>query len=287
MRRSLANQSALLLVVTAALSQLGFLFLGFGPGEPFIVVASIAALVVFGLPHGAFDINIIKIVFGRGWLLAAAAYIGLAGLGAGLYQLSAELFFLAFLALSVLHFGDSDWPGEATAVKLLWGAAVITLPSLFYPPLVADLFSTLAGAPLASSATSVLKLACIPLLLTLLLAARKTNTILVAAAALSFLYYLAGPILGFALYMSLFHARTHLNHWEKLLASGSDTSLASVLAISTGLVICVFVIMNVESLGITASVTRISFVALACLTVPHMILVYFAGKSSTLNSSEK
>jgi Brp/Blh family beta-carotene 15,15'-monooxygenase len=102
------------------------------------------ALILAGIPHGAADHLIFRLLAGQQTLKRNerwfyAAYLGVALLYAALWWVLPWAAFIAFLLISAFHFGESNWsrislasPVVRTSTALLWGAAVIGVPVLRY-----------------------------------------------------------------------------------------------------------------------------------------------------------
>ena len=122
---------------------------------------ALVAVMVIGLPHGAFDGAIAFCLgFGRsrgkmtGFLIM---YLLLAGLSALIWSVSPVFALAAFLGLTVVHFGSGDiqhlrpfwtgWGGRALKACqiLVHGGVVTILLTVFHEQEVARLFTVLAG----------------------------------------------------------------------------------------------------------------------------------------------
>ena len=113
-----------------------------------IDLAALALIVLLGVPHGALDPmlairagvpkRIGAIAFFHVIYISIAASFWLFWIGFGPFAL------IAFLALSIWHFGGDALPGDAPALhRLAYGSWVLVLPMAFSPDQVSHLFGLL------------------------------------------------------------------------------------------------------------------------------------------------
>ena len=114
---------------------------------------ALGAVVFIGLPHGAMD-GALAVHFG--WMgrpgKAAAfllTYVGLAALVVAAWAVAPVLSFIAFLAISIYHFGRGDASanpfGQITVESIARGGVVIGGISQVHRSEVNDVFQTLVG----------------------------------------------------------------------------------------------------------------------------------------------
>jgi len=253
-------------------------------GALLIIVAILVAVV--GLPHGALDplvarkAGLWKNPAGLAGFIAA--YLLLAGI-AGLLWIWAPKFSLAaFLAYSAWHFsGDwRDWLPRGW--RLCAGATVICAPSIFYPDLVAGYFSVLTGED-ATALVRVLQWLAIPALAgTIISAARCIRTRPKVAAELAVLAVSAlalPPLIFFLLYFCSLHSPRHLIDTVQGMNRTTATATASGLTLVTVGLGALFFFLS-PSTQIDQRLLQITFIGLAVLTVPHMILIeHYAARA--------
>ena len=261
---------------------------------------ALVAVMVIGLPHGAFDGAIAFCLgFGRsrskmtGFLIM---YLLLAGLSALIWSVSPVFALAAFLGLTVVHFGSGDiqhlrplWSGlggrvlNACQIFVHGGVVTILLP-VFHAQEVARLFTVLAG-PNAVLLMDGLR----PALIIWLMAAavyglagltgRRYGLAALELAGLAGAVWLLPPLAGFALYFCVVHSRRHFTSiWTAMHMYVSRRAIVVSGAVLTGL-------SWAMGAGLYASQTlsggfsadeafiRTVFILLAALTVPHMLLV--------------
>ena len=261
---------------------------------------ALAAVMLIGLPHGAFDGAIAFCLgFGRstgkiiGFLIM---YLLLAGLSALIWSVSPVFALAAFLILTIVHFGSGDiehlfQPGPPLAQRglkacqiLVHGGIVIILLPVFHTAEVSRLFIILAG-PNAVLILNALK----PALMIWLAAAciyagaglvsRQYGAAAVELTGLGVLVWLLPPLTGFAVYFCVVHSRRHFNSiWTAMqlyisrrfiLISGCVLTTAS-WAMGAGLYFSQTASGNFLP---DEAFVRTVFILLAALTVPHMLLV--------------
>ena len=261
---------------------------------------ALVAVMVIGLPHGAFDGAIAFCLgFGRsrgrmtGFLIM---YLLLAGLSGLIWSVSPVFALAAFLGLTVVHFGSGDiqhlplvWEGlrgrvlNACQIFVHGGLVPIPLP-VFHEQEVARLFTVLAG-PNAVLLMDGLR----PALIIWLLAAsvyglagltgRRYGPAALELAGLAAAVWILPPLAGFALYFCVVHSRRHFaSIWTAMHMYVSRRAIIVSGAVLTAL-------SWAMGAGLYASQTlsgdfsadeafiRTVFILLAALTVPHMLLV--------------
>ena len=256
---------------------------------------ALAAILLAGVPHGGFDGAVARRAGWSqrplDWLVFHAGYVVLAMLVTAIwwYQPTASL--AVFLAISAIHFGSSDVravapPWQAACALPLaahCGLVCIGIPGL-QPHLVEPLFAILVGAE-----ASVWLLETISLLLPAWLLAvvayaayavfearwRAPASVLIALVAAA---YWLPPLVSFALYFCLVHSPSHsLRIWRSLLPEHRRRCVIEAVCYTlaawiTGLSLLLWY-QNNHSFDLDSALLQLTFIGLAALTVPHMILV--------------
>ncbi len=245
-------------------------------GADWQIVALAVAILLFGLPHGAFDIVLLG-TLPRHLLMLAAAYLALTGMVVAVWWAAPALFLAVFLAFSALHFGDSDWPDGTALEKVAWGVSVIALPVALQPEEARSLFSYLAPWNAAAwITTGVVGLGALSVPVIALLGSRRIMQ-LGALAALAFLAWRASALLAFTAYFCALHARLHLQHWMTKLGvrvGWKTLALSGLVMVCVGLTL----VLWPPAVSYDAAVITVVFVALASLTVPHMVTIHLARR---------
>ncbi|NMM11081.1 MAG: beta-carotene 15,15'-dioxygenase, Brp/Blh family [Polaromonas sp.] len=250
------------------------------PRHELVLVALL--VVLLGVPHGALDpifAQSLQRIQGRArWIGFVVLYLLLAALAVALWWLMPTLFLIGFLLLSVLHFSGDPAPGAGFAARLLYGIAVIALPAALHATELFRLFSMLVGSPAALHVTAGLQLIAWPSVLALALLvlrdARRDRLAALEMAAVGLLALMATPLLGFAVFFCGMHSARHILRTQKY-ASVTPQRLFLV-AVTPMLAVLAMAGAGWALLPDSPPDERLLqfvFVALAALTVPHMLLV--------------
>jgi len=255
------------------------------------------AILLLGVPHGAFD----AVVAARAAtgprtraraLFFLLSYSALAAAMVVLWLLSPPAGLLVFLGLSWLHFGRGDrlaatggW--QERLEVFVRGGLPLLLPIAFHRDETQILFVWLTALP-ESAVQQGLDLA-LPVLLTLwglgglTLAALEWQSVATTGdwrwAQIEFLslvltFYLLPPLLGFAVYFCIWHSARHLIALDVLLIDPNSPRIRllkrglPILAATLALMAAGYWILAGQRFEPRALV-QVLFVSLAALTVPH------------------
>lgn len=248
------------------------------------------ALLLLGMPHGAFDALIARRLFGiasfRAWALFSLCYVSLAAVVVVCWAVAPTAFLAAFLTASAWHFGGDPGTGASRPSRFLYGGAVIVLPALRYGAELQHLLSLMAGPTSAAVVAPVLHQLAAPwLAATILLAVAQAKTSRVAAcewAALAALAVGSPPLATFSVYFCLMHSPRHI---LKTMTGLPATELRQALALALWPTLAVLVAAGLlgrltRDMPAEAGVMQIVFVGLAALTLPHMLLLERARRTS-------
>jgi len=258
---------------------------------------AIAAILLFGVPHGGLDGAIARRVgWPSGyfhWILFHAAYLILAAAVALLWWLYPLANLIFFLTISAFHFGSSDIRAiDAPTTPRAWlplaahgGLVAIAIPAL-QSAAVQPLFGVLIGADNARWLLAQIDYLLLPWAACVLLYALysfyqpRWRLSVVNLVLLIGLAYALPPLVSFALYFCLWHSRTHMVRiWrsiamEERARSARETIIYSALAYAAG---ALYLVVQSNSAAIDSELTpallQLTFIGLAALTVPHMLLV--------------
>ena len=274
-------------------------------------IICLASIVIFGVPHGAFDYAFMKdAVKGRNVPLSIVitAYVLLVLLSLILWFLAPTFSIIIFLSISTYHFGAADPLSFGVESKNLKSLAIFSiimqggLTTTFLPLLhwttfsqyLTDLqsnseilFSWLALSSLlwAISALVVFK--------NLFLTNQKGK--LAVTLLICLLVWIMKPLLFFALFFCCSHAWSHYKKSMRHLSSGvllpsasffTTTILAWVLIIIVGIGFFPISGDELEFMS-NPNLLRGVFASLFALTVPHILVVDFMvpsrGRSEVLD----
>ena len=244
-----------------------------------IDLAALALIVLLGVPHGALDPmlairagvpkRIGAIAFFHVIYISIAASFWLFWIGFGPFAL------IAFLALSIWHFGGDALPGDAPAMhRLAYGSWVLILPMAFSPDQVSHLFELLINEPIVLPKTALWVALGLLSFFGIFFTGgiRRMEWFVLAALA-----WLLSPLWYFVIFFCLLHSPRHLIREFRKLSSIERWIGAGVM-----------VVMMLATLGLGQAATelfagfdpataegafRLVFIGIAALTLPHMILV--------------
>ena len=190
---------------------------------PPVDLAALAAVTLIGLPHGALDGAIaMHLGFGRKPLIFMRfllLYIGMAGLVIGAWMLAPTVSLLAFLIISMLHFGAGDARhgiGWLRSVEIVaHGGLVIVGISQLHQPEVDVIFGYLTGADTAFiwQALDILTVVVgitVAICIGQGLWHRRWRSTALELVALGVLFAMTPPLVGFAVYFCLVHSENHV-----------------------------------------------------------------------------
>ena len=243
---------------------------------------AVLLIVSLGIPHGALDPIFAKelpqVKSRASWAGFVMCYLLLASLVVCLWWISPALFLMGFLAISVLHFSGDPAPGATFWLRLLYGGAVITLPFLWHADEGGRLFSLLVGRDAALPVAAGLHLIAGPWLAGLALVTvcngRRDWLLALEVSAVSSLALAATPLLGFAVFFCGMHSMRHILRTQKY--SGLTPLRLALMAVLPMLAVFLIAALGWTLLPdspIDERMLQFLFVALAALTVPHMVLV--------------
>ena len=253
-------------------------------------IIALAAILLIGLPHGAFDaaaaartptFNTVP-----RFIIFLALYLNLAVLTVMTWIYMPVTSLGIFLIISMIHFGLSERALKGRIERMFriiasGGLTTIYLP-LEHKYTVEPLFEIISGG---ESVTLFLFMAfaaplwVLAVLIALILSVMRKGERL---WALEFMLLLGAitllpPLAGFAVYFCCVHSRNHFRAiWRQLKQSYITRHLilgATVLTTLSWLFAVTAFWQLAPILGQTAAALQIVFIGLAALTVPHMLLI--------------
>ena len=259
----------------------------------------LAGIVMIGLPHGAYDgavaihLGIIKRF--SCFVKFMIIYVALAALVVTIWMIAPIISLIIFLTISMLHFGAGDIKNGQGVLgfseALAHGGLAIVGISQFHRSEVDEIFSYLINndTTYVWLAIDILTVATIFAIITCVLQAlnnSKWSFTVVELLLLGIIYAVAPPLLGFAIYFCCVHSARHFRKiYASIKQSVSTTSIrnqailfTSISWIAAGIAFWMFA--DFANPGPT--IMRITFIGLAALTVPHMLLIDGISKSKTM-----
>jgi Brp/Blh family beta-carotene 15,15'-monooxygenase len=243
-----------------------------------MLLGALSLVVILGVPHGSLDVlfarQTYQLIHISKWIKFLSLYMASCLLIITLWLLAPGLFFVAFLVLSAIHFSDDiNLPGHQL-LKLSYGFAIISLPSLVNGEELINLYGMIVDAELARQIVLISKYVSLFLLpvLFLLFYINKVNfRSQLEIISISILFILSTPILAFTVYFCLMHSARHLVRSRFFLGGFQRQQFICALILPTIAVIVMG--FGIWHFKLTPSFERdliqIIFVGLAALTVPH------------------
>ena len=259
----------------------------------------LAGIVMIGLPHGAYDgavaihLGIIKRF--SSFVKFMIIYVALAALVVTIWMIAPIISLIIFLTISMLHFGAGDIKNGQGVLgfseALAHGGLAIVGISQFHRSEVDEIFSYLINSDTTYVwlAIDILTVATVFAIITCVLQAlnnSKWSVTVLELLLLGIVYAVAPPLLGFAIYFCCVHSARHFRKiYASIKQSVSTTSIrnqailfTSISWIAAGIAFWMFA--DFANPGPT--IMRITFIGLAALTVPHMLLIDGISKSKTM-----
>lgn len=233
-----------------------------------------------GLPHGAYDIALLRrsVALGRsGVALALGGYAAVAVLMALLWMSLPLAALVLFLAVAAVHFGE-DWDMlDEPLLRVAAGAAVIAAAAIGHPAEVSALFVAMSDARASVIAQIVTAAAPVTLLVTavgIAVAWRDGSRHWAVAMALCLaLLIVLPPVAGFALFCVFLHSPRHLAQTRLRLPDMAPAQwLTTGAVLSGGAILGWWALHRVAPRGIDRDLVVQAFQLLAAVAVPHLLL---------------
>lgn len=276
MNRLLIIQSNCLIAMSFCVSIFAFGF-DLHANMTYFMVA-IALIVLLGVPHGAIDVLFASQTYGlvtyTSWIKFLIAYIAAAAGIVLAWLVMPNVFFIAFLMLSMIHFSDDlNMPG-INLTKLTYGMSIIVMPSLFYSAELTNLYGMIIDLNVAQHLVTVCQFLVYPsallLLIQLLFKKIALRTSIEIIAVVSVLIALP-PLFSFTLYFCFMHSARHLIRSHFFLNQVTTQTFLKALTLPTATVMiigaAIWLLTSTSSLE--TDLIRIIFIGLAALTIPH------------------
>jgi beta-carotene 15,15'-dioxygenase len=245
---------------------------------PFVSMITCAAILLFGLPHGTFDLALIRQAHAdRRTIAVVALYLGCAAAMFAVWHLVPTAAMIIFFGLSIVHFAE-DW-ADRLPPFFAHGAstALLTAPVFLHRDALAALFALLVGdgssAMLVAVAVLVapVSLAIAAVAMIALWYDGHRNDAVATGLAL-FAMIVLPPIVGFALFFCLLHSPMHFAAAQRALGWHRPGQWARVALPLTGagLGIAALIFALHATVTITGATIVTAFMTLSVLTLPHM-----------------
>ncbi len=272
------NWAKLQAAVLAAL--VAFHFGGTGLSGATSTTAACVAILLFGLPHGTLDLEIIKREQRAGGLGMSALLIVYLGLATAMFLLwrSAPVAALAtFLVVAVIHFSE-DWRDlQSTFLAQGMAIALLTAPTLLHLTELEQVFVAVAGHEDAVLIANLMLLlapmsmaVAIVSLLTLWRAGLPDQAVLGGLILIGMV--VLPPVVGFALFFCLYHSPRHLGMALTRVAHAPIARRVVPLLTLAALGLAAALFAGEARADLSAQFVAASFMTLSMLTVPHMLV---------------
>ena len=250
----------------------------------------LAGIVLIGLPHGALD-GAVAMHLGIVQRFSDLArfmivYIALAALVVVTWTVAPSISLILFLIISMLHFGAGDVKNGQGSLgfteALAHGGLAIVGISQFHRGEVNEIFAYLTNQDTATVwlAIDILTVGVIVAVITCIVQASKNPkwaTTVLELLLLGIIYAIAPPLLGFAIYFCCVHSARHFRKIyatiKETVASGNIKNQAILFTVISWIAAGVAFWMFADFADPGPTILRITFIGLAALTVPHMILI--------------
>ena len=255
-------------------------------------LAALVAIFLFGVPHGGFDAAIAR---RSGWLMNGSlswvafhlAYVAIAAAVAVIWWYFPVISLSLFLLISGYHFGASDI-ADTGSHWLPWvahgGLVPIVIPSL-NPEAVKPIFSILIGTSEADLLLSMIQIIFILWLLifmsycVFIYYKKQYSRPLIALLAMVAIALILPPLMCFSVYFCLWHSRGHIARlWHSLQQNQRLATVKEAIVYTLLSWISAVLFFFYLSGPISDIILQITFIGLAALTWPHMILVDYMDK---------
>lgn len=235
-------------------------------------------VVLLGVPHGSLDVLFASQTYELKnislWLKFIAYYLAAALAVILVWWLVPNVFFIVFLILSALHFSDDLNLSDFAALKLSYGTAIISFPSLFFSHELINLYAMIIETNTATNIVKASQFISMPagMVIAFYLVNQKidvrTKLELLCTCTL---FLMLNPILAFGIYFCLMHSARHLIRSRFFLRQFTSQAFLNALIFPTIAVILMGLIIwwIGPKKPLEVDMIRIIFVGLAALTVPH------------------
>ena len=245
---------------------------------PTIAMVTCAAILLFGLPHGTFDLALIRQAHAdRRMFAVVALYLGCAATMYVVWRAAPAWALVVFFGLSIVHFAE-DWADQLPSFFAHGtSTALLTAPVLLHHDKIAALFALLVGdtssALLAAMALLVapvsLVIACVAIM-ALWSDGHRSDAVATALTLVAMIFL--PPLVGFALFFCLMHSPAQFGAAKRALDWQRTAQWAPVTVPLTcaALGIAASIFATLSTFTVTGAMIVTAFTTLSILTLPHM-----------------
>lgn len=264
--------------VVAAALLVAALF-GASLGQPQAVGAATILFIGGGMPHGAYDIALLRRANSIGHLevvLATGCYVAIAIFMVMLWSGLPLVALVVFLIAAAVHFGE-DWQIlDEPLLRFAAGAAVIVAATIGHPADVSALFVEMSDTRATVFAQIITAAAPVILLVTIVgivVAWRDGSRQWATAMALCLgLLIILPPVAGFALFFVFLHSPRHLAQTRILLPEMTFTRWLMTGAVLSGVAILGWIgLQRLLPTHLNATLPAQAFQLIASVALPHLL----------------
>ena len=242
-------------------------------------------ILFIGIPHGASDILIARRRFKNSWLkilFFLICYLLVAIIFTTVWFFYPILCLVLFLFISGLHFGLLDTLKMPTSSlksiqALIYGLTPIIIPIVFHTREVNEIFKLLLfdeDNDIAYQMQHFFLVWLLGLIIFFVKYPESSQRQVLEIITLATLLVTLPPLWGFAFYFCFVHSIRHFLNLRKELSNleTSDVIALFMTSIATITIVALAGFL-LEGNGMEESLLKVTFIGLAALTVPHMLLV--------------
>ena len=256
----------------------------------YLNLIAILGIFLIGMPHGSFD-GAIAMHLGIAnkpskLVTFLVSYVLLSAVVVATWILLPALTLILFLLISAFHFGSRDSIIEEKGIKLIesitLGGIVIVAISQFHRAEVDAIYSYLINGNTAVvwAIIDVLTLGVILGFiecLTINSGGERWRNKAIEVGILLAIFAVVPPLVGFSIYFCLVHSSRHFKEIYSTLSESVGKKNIQLQALGLTALTWIFGLVAFYFLADVAdpgpAILRVTFIGLAALTVPHMILV--------------
>ena len=261
-----------------------------------LTVLALISIFIFGMPHGALDIILLKRISGYSkrksiflgnkaavrMIVTTSIYLFVVVASFAVWLAYPTLCLVAFLIIGILHFRH-DWGLKSSRLAYLTSTVVVCSPSLIYGAQIEQIFAWLLVPPLhAQYITQLMFIVCLAATfgaVGTLLVTKSDVKIISALSLIIIAACLLPPLLFFTLYFCAIHAVYH----TKLVQKRNQMTMqelyqTSLFPMAATLVIFVLAYLFLQQINTQNSWTALIFIGLFAVTIPHIIIEFIVSK---------
>jgi Brp/Blh family beta-carotene 15,15'-monooxygenase len=270
-----ALQASLILVVAI-----------WGPSATFLTVFAVLALVLIGVPHGGNDFYYRPNKSLWGSVKFLLFYLGCMALYALVWQWLPIVALLAFLVISMHHFGQSNFLSDSWRApeSLLWGLWLLLFPMLKHAREAVGIFAEMMGGHqnlprdwgTMSNASWMVFVLVFGLFYALILWRRKVEhkgQFLLQWALVTIWYWLTPLVLGFVVVFCLWHSAQSMRYQVLYIRHQRPKSILGILKDFLPLGILAMLAWVVSAQFDVMLHLGLGFVLLSLVTLPHVVVM--------------